>query len=97
MKVIEDFDALRFVWRDIGQDETSDYVMLSHLFGKKDSPCIANWSIKQTVKNEAKIIQETVNKKFYMDDFLNSLPNEIYLIKITSKIITVLNTYGYQF
>ena len=51
--------------------------MLSHLFGKKDSPCIANWSIKQTVKNEAKIIQETVNKKFYMDDFLNS-ENEIY-------------------
>ena len=69
--------------------------MSSHLFGK-DSPCIANCSLKQSVKNEAKIIQKTVNKKFYLDYFLNSLPNKIDLIKITSKIITVLNTYGFR-
>ena len=56
--------------------------MLSHLFGKKDSPYIANRSLKQSVKNKAKIIQQTVNKKFYMDDFLNSPPNEIDVIKI---------------
>ena len=31
-----------------------------------------------------------------MDDFLKSLPNEIDLIKITSKMITVLNTYGFR-
>ena len=31
-----------------------------------------------------------------MDDFLNSLLNEIDLIKITNKIITVLNTYGFR-
>ena len=34
----EDLDALLFVWRDSDQDEISDYVMLSHLFGKKGSP-----------------------------------------------------------
>ena len=34
----EDIDALCFVWRDSDQDEISDYVMLRHLFGKKDSP-----------------------------------------------------------
>ena len=39
VKVIEeDLDALLFVWRDSDQDEISDYVMLSHLFGKKGSP-----------------------------------------------------------
>ena len=91
----EDHDTLRFVWRDSDQDEISDYVMLSHLFRKKGSPYIANWSLKQSVKNEAKIIQQTVNKKFYMNDFLNSLSNEKDLIRITSKIITVLNTYGF--
>ena len=69
--------------------------MLSHLFGKKDSPCIANCSLKQSVKNEAKIIQEIV-KKIYIDDFLNSLPNEINLINIKSKITTILNTYGFR-
>ena len=31
-----------------------------------------------------------------MDNFLNLLPNEIDLINITSKITTVLNTYGFQ-
>ena len=47
VKVIEeDLDALRFVQRDNDQGEISDYVMLSHLFGKKDSPYIANWSLK---------------------------------------------------
>ena len=92
----EDIDALCFVWRDSDQDEISDYVMLRHLFGKKDSPWIANWSLRQSVKNEAKITQETVIKKLCMDDFLNSLPNEIDLIKITSKTIIVLNTYGFR-
>ena len=92
----EDLDALCFVWRDSDQDEMSDYVMLGHLFGKKDSPCIANWSLRQSVKNEAKITQETVIKILCMDDFLNSLPNEIDLIKMTSKIIIVLNTYGFR-
>ena len=93
---VMDLNALPFVWIDIDQDEISDCVMLSHLFGKKDSPCIANWSLKQSVKNEAKIIQETLNKKLYMDDFLNSLPNEIGLVDITSKITTVFNIYGFR-
>ena len=96
VKVIEeDLDALHFVWRDSDEDKISDSVILSHLFGKKDCPCIVNCSLKQSIKNEAKIIQETVNKKFYMDNFLNLLPNEIDLINITSKITTVLNTYGF--
>ena len=39
LKVIEeDLNVLRFVWRNSDQDEILDYVMLSHLFGKKDSP-----------------------------------------------------------
>ena len=91
----KDLNALHFVWRDSDQDEISDY-MLCHLFGKKDSPCITNWSLKQSIKNEAEIIQQTVDKKFYMDNFLNSLSNEKNLIRITSKIIIVLNTYGFQ-
>ena len=41
----KDLNALCFVWRDSDQDEILDQVMLSHLFGKKDSTCIANWSL----------------------------------------------------
>ena len=92
----EDLDALRSVSRDSDQGGISDYVMLSHLFGKTDPPCIANWSLKESVKNEAKIIQQTINKKFYMDDFLHSLSNEKNLIRITSKLITAFNIYAFR-
>ena len=44
----EDFDALRFFWRDSDQDEVSYYVMLSHL---SVCPCIDDWSLKHSVKN----------------------------------------------
>ena len=70
VKVIEDLHALSFVYRDSDQDKISDYVMLTHLFGKKNSPCIANWSLKQSVKNEAKIILGTINKKLIQTIFL---------------------------
>ena len=43
-----DIDALRFVWREKPEDELLDYAMLVHLFGKVDSPCIPNWSIKKS-------------------------------------------------
>ena len=44
VKVVEeDLDPLRFFWRgQDDQDEISDYLKLSHLFGKKGSSCIAN-------------------------------------------------------
>ena len=43
-----DIDALHFVWREKPEDELLDYVTLVHLFGKVDSPCIPNWSIKKS-------------------------------------------------
>ena len=92
----EDIDALRFIWRDNIEQNISDYVMLSHVFGKKDSPCIANWSLKRSVKNETELIQNVVNDNFYMDDFLYSLSNEKDLITITSQIMSVLNTHGFR-
>ena len=66
MKIKEEYlDALRFFWRHSDQDEVSYYVMLSYL---SVCPYICNWSLKQSVKNQAKIIQPTVNKKISTDD-----------------------------
>ena len=43
MKVKEEVhDALGFAWRDSDQNEISYYVMLTYLFAKNHSPCIAN-------------------------------------------------------
>ena len=46
-----DIDALRFDWREKPEDELLDYTMLVHLFGKVDSPCIANWPINKAADN----------------------------------------------
>ena len=43
---ISDCDALRFVWRENPNHPIIDYAMTVHLFGKADSPCIANWILK---------------------------------------------------
>ena len=47
-----------------------------HIFGKKDSPCITNFSLKQWAKDQqdefSKVITESVDKDFYIYDFLKS-------------------------
>ena len=48
-----------------------------HIFSKNDSPCIANFSLKQCAKDQqdefSRVITESVDKDFYMDDdFLKS-------------------------
>ena len=47
-------DALRFVWRKFSTDPTEDYRMSVHIFGKIDSPCIANWVVKKTAEDQLK-------------------------------------------
>ena len=85
VKVIEEYlDALYFIWRDSDQDKISDSVMLSHLFGKKDSPCINNWSLKKSVKNESKIVLNTYG--FQLTRFVSNLPTVLKSLP-SSKIL----------
>ena len=41
-----DTDALRFLWRKGTDIEIEDYAMAVHIFGKRDSPCVAIWAHK---------------------------------------------------
>ena len=43
-----DADALRFLRRKGTDTEIEDYAMRVHIFGKTNSPCAANWALKQT-------------------------------------------------
>ena len=61
--------------------------MLSHLIGKKDSQCIANWSL-----NLPRLSQ--TNNSIWT--IFNLPSNEKDLIRITSKKIIILNTYGFK-
>ena len=47
-----DRDALRFLWRYKVNEKMDEYVMNVHLFGKTDSPCCANWSLKRTALDQ---------------------------------------------
>ena len=97
VKVCEsDIDALRFVWREKPEDELLEYAMLVYLFGKVDSPCIANWSIKKAVDNASLNAKFAINRKFYMDDFLKSMSNKNDLIKLVREVISVFNSRGFR-
>ena len=72
MRVCEsDIDALRFVWREKSEDELLDYAMLVHLFGKLDSLCIANWSIKKAADNASPDAKFAINGNFIWTISLN--------------------------
>ena len=44
-----------------------------HIFGKIDSPCIVNWVVKKTAKDQTKSFSEraieSILEHFYMNDF----------------------------
>ena len=44
----KDRDAFRFAWRKFKTDPIEDYRTSVHIFGKIDSPCIANWVVKNS-------------------------------------------------
>ena len=45
-----DRDVFHFLWRDNYIDPIEDYRMNVHLFGKVNSLCIANWTIKKLLQ-----------------------------------------------
>ena len=58
----KDRDVLRFLWRDNYIDPIEDYRMNVHLFGKVDSPCIANWAIKKTAADQSDFFDQISSK-----------------------------------
>ena len=95
----EDRDALRFLWRENANDYIDDYKMNVHLFGKNDSPCVANFFIKQVAKDKCDtdhIVAKSIDEYFYMDDFIksgNSLETFIYII---TSVTNTLFQYGFR-
>ena len=71
--------------------------MCVHVFGKLDSPCLANYTLKKTaIDQKAKYnydIIDAVHKNFYMDDYLGSYGN-MDLVKETVVNVTKLLSEG---
>ena len=95
-----DRDALRFLWREHMFDPTEDFKMNFHLFGKIDSPCIANWTLQKTIKdNEDQISFRTsraILENFYVDDYLDSFPTTQKAINTCIEVIKTLSSGGFK-
>lgn len=64
--------------------------MTTHLFGKIDSPCCANFALKKrTVHNVDSNLSviKAIENDFYMDDFLKSHSSISYLTGTTKSVI----------
>ena len=95
-----DQDALRFVWRNTPEEEIDDHKMTVHIFGKIDSPCIANWVIKRTASDQSNEypvdIINTIHENFYMDDYLDCFSSEERAIDTIQKVISILSNGGFR-
>ena len=74
----EDQPALRFLWRNLELQRKPDvYQMLVMIFGAASSPCMANFVLRKTAADNPENNAfspdaiESVEKNFYMDDFLS--------------------------
>ena len=67
---------LRFLWRDNPAEGLSEYAMLVHDFGRVDSPYCSNWALRQVRLKTDILLENVINRNFYMDDFLKCLSTE---------------------
>ena len=67
-----------------------------HLFGKVDSPCIANWALRKSGEDSTEDVKFVLNNNFYMDDYLKSMSNEKDLISLKCKVVSVVKCHGFN-
>lgn len=98
----EDCHALRFLWwpnNDLSE-EPVDYQMLVHLFGATSSPSCASFSLRKTAAdNQAEFDAETVdtvNRNFYVDDCLKSVPSTDKAVRLSGQLRELLSRGGFR-
>ncbi|XP_062619955.1 uncharacterized protein LOC134281515 [Saccostrea cucullata] len=97
----EDRNFLRFLWfrdNDIN-NELVEFRMCVHVFGNSPSPAVATFGLRKSPCNHhsselCNQVCELVNKHFYVDDALVSLPDAESAIEIMKKTQDVLKQNG---
>ncbi|XP_046562259.1 uncharacterized protein LOC124271225 [Haliotis rubra] len=93
-------DFLRFFWhRDNNlSEDLIEYRMTVHVFGNKSSPAIATSGLRRIAGCAAEKfgsdVEDFVNKNFYVDDGLTSLPTDDEAINLLQRTQDALKTYG---
>ena len=95
-------DALRFLWWPNGEIDREPVVhrMLVHIFGAKSSPTFANFALKQTAAEFGHLFEpnmsEIVNKRFYVDECLVSLPSVAEAVTVQTRLCDLLSKQGFR-
>ena len=88
----EDADSLRFLW------EGEVYQTLVHVFGKKDSPTIANYVVKRTARDNhdkfSALAFESALRAFYVDDYLKSVSTVEEAAILCTEMVGLMNLGG---
>ena len=98
----KDCDALRFLWwpdGDLSKDPV-EHQMLVHLFGATSSPSCASFALKKTANDNKNGFDvqtiDTVNRNFYVDDCLKSVPVAEEAIKLVDQLPRLLARGGFH-
>ena len=94
-----DSRCLRFLWRDNPEQRIEVYEYTRHVFGAKSSPTCANNALHQVAKDNAnndENLVRTVQRNFYIDDFLKSVRTPQEATQIYQKIRGVLSKSGFK-
>lgn len=102
VKVAEEHrDYLRFLWWPQGklEEDLVEHRMTVHLFGAVSSPSVACLALRKTAEdnhvNFPKEVIETINRNFYMDDLLKSLPSVENAVTMVKNLITICKRGGF--
>ncbi|XP_033761542.1 uncharacterized protein LOC117343309 [Pecten maximus] len=91
-------DYLRFFWyRNNNPNlELIEYRMRAHVFGNSPSPAVANYGLKKSVDSQDvdPTVKDLVERNFYVDDALASLPEEDEVISLIEKTQMALKKGG---
>ncbi|XP_071951906.1 uncharacterized protein [Antedon mediterranea] len=93
-------DLLRFLWWTNGDltKEPEEYRMAVHLFGAKSSPSCANYALLKTAKDNMvdAEVAESVEKNFYVDDYLKSVATEEKAIAMIKEVRSLCAQGGFN-
>ena len=89
-------DYLRFLWyKDNDPDnELIEYRMCAHVFGNSPSPSVATFGLHKSTRNSDEDIVNFVEKDFYVDDALTSVPTASQAVDLLKRTQTVLKNNG---
>ena len=99
----EDQPALSFLWRNLELQRPPDlYQMLVMILGAASSPCMANYVLRKTTLDNREDVLfsedtiQSVEKNFYMDDFLKSICEEATAVRMFREMTSLLSRGGFR-